>query len=108
MNLLMLNLLKQDLESCSSQSFSWECGRKLCPQPHCSEEKTTLKTKSVGMIPEQHFSSSQMIFLETRAKTEIDIPQDHRSVHNNIAATYSPRCTLCILIRKHTQKMPHP
>ena len=35
----------------------------LCPQPHCSEEKATLKIKSVGKIPVRHFSS-QTIALE--------------------------------------------
>ena len=39
------------------QVLHLSCSRKLCPQPHCSEEKATLKTKSVGKIPERHFSS---------------------------------------------------
>ena len=35
-----------------SLTFSCKCGRKLCPRPHCSEEKAALKTRSVAKIPE--------------------------------------------------------
>ena len=46
--------------------------QKTVSQPHCSEEKATLKTKSVGKIPEQHFSS-QTYILEKLSLVQVDV-----------------------------------
>ena len=98
-------------------------------QPDCSEEKATLKTKSVGKIPQHLFSQTKnevwsinRLICEHSGRSVAAnwlvasqgcnryLPQDDRPVRNKIAVTYSvinPHYTLHMLT-KHTHKMPHP
>ena len=82
------------------------------PQWHFSVETTALEKWSLVQVDVNapKVSCSQLASSYSQAYSRY-VPQDDHPVRNKIAATDSvinPRCTLRMLMKKHTHKMPHP